>query len=47
MGCARAQLRSEDCLTELEGFETQVRQNSELEASAIDETLAAVSDLEG
>ena len=46
-GCARAELRSEDCLTELDGFETQVLQNSELEASAIDEALAAVGDLEG
>ena len=42
--CVQAELGSEDCLTEIDGFEALVRQNSELEASAVDEALAAISD---
>ena len=46
-GCVQAELRSEDCRTELDGFEEQIRQNSELEASAVDEVLSAIGDLKG
>ena len=44
--CVPAELRSEDCLTELDGFEEQIRRNSELEAVGVDEALAAIGDLE-
>ena len=47
VGCVQAELRSEECLTELDGFEEQIRQNSELEASAVDEALATIGDLGG
>ena len=33
-------------MTEADGFETQLRQNSTLEPSAIDEALAAIGDLD-
>ena len=46
-GCVSAELRSEDCLTEPDGFKEHVRQNSGLEASVVDEALAAIGDLEG
>jgi hypothetical protein len=45
--CAQAELNAEDCLTEVEDFAAQVRQNSELAASVVDEALAAVGDLQG
>ena len=44
--CVHAELESEDCMTEADGFETQLRQNSTLEPSAIDEALAAIGDLD-
>ena len=40
-GCVSAELRSADCLTEIDSFEDQIRQNSGLEASVVDEALAA------
>ena len=46
-GCVQAEIRSDDCLTEIAGFEAQIRQNSRLEASAVDEALAVIGDLEG
>ena len=46
-GCVQAELRSEDCQTEVEGFEEQIRQHSDLEASALDEALAEIGDLDG
>ena len=46
-GCVAAELRSEDCQTEVEGFEEQIRRNSDLEASALDEALATIGDLDG
>ncbi len=46
-GCVRAELQSKDCMTPTDGFEEQVRQNSRLEASVVNEALAAVGDLEG
>ena len=45
--CAQAELDAEDCLTEVEDFAAQVRQNSEVAASVVDEALAAVGDLQG
>ena len=45
--CVRAELHAEDCMTELEGFEIALRQNSEVDAAVIDEALAAIGDLEG
>jgi len=45
--CVQAALQSEDCLTEIDDFEAQLRQNSDLEPSIIDEALAAVGDPEG
>ena len=46
-GCVHAELGAADCLTEVDGFEEQIRQNSELEASAVDEALGSIGDLEG
>jgi hypothetical protein len=43
----QAELRSEDCQTEVDGFEEQIRQNSDLDGSAVDEALAAIDDLDG
>ena len=45
VGCVPAALRADDCLTEIDGFEEHLRQNSGLEASVIDEALAAIGDL--
>jgi ribosomal protein L37AE/L43A len=45
--CVSEELGSEDCLTEPDGFEEKLRQNSEIESSAVDEALAAIGDLEG
>lgn len=44
--CVHAELESEDCMTEVDGFETQLRQNSTLESSAVDAALAAIGALE-
>ncbi|MDA1092331.1 MAG: hypothetical protein O3A25_03520 [Acidobacteria bacterium] len=44
--CVHAELESEGCMTEADGFETRLRQNSTLEPSAIDEALAAIGDLD-
>ena len=44
-GCVRAELGSEDCLTEVGGFDQQLHQNSELEASVVDDALAEIGDL--
>ena len=46
-GCVQAELRSEGCQTEVDGFEEQIRQNSDLDASAVDEALAAIDHLDG
>jgi hypothetical protein len=43
--CVHAELESEDCMTEVDGFGTQLRQNSTLDSSVVDETLAAIGDL--
>ena len=45
-GCVQAELQSGDCLTEVDGFEEQIRKNSELEASAVDEALGVIGDLD-
>ncbi|MBD94992.1 MAG: hypothetical protein CL482_12155 [Acidobacteria bacterium] len=45
--CVHAELESEDCMTEVEGFEAQLRQNSTLESSVVDEAVAAIGVLEG
>ena len=47
VGCVQAELGAEDCVTERDGFEAQLRLNSELEASAIDDALMEIGDLEG
>jgi hypothetical protein len=44
-GCVAAELQAEDCTTEVDGFEESLRQNSELEPSAVDEALAAIGEL--
>ena len=44
--CVHAELESEDCMTEADGFGAQLRQNSTLEPSVVDEALAAVGDLD-
>ena len=44
--CVHAELESEDCMTEVEGFEAQLRQNSTLESSVVDEAVAAIGVLE-
>jgi hypothetical protein len=46
VGCVRAELDAKDCLTEIDGFAEQLRKNSELETSVVDDALAAVGDLE-
>lgn len=46
-GCVQAELRSEDCLTEVDGFEEQIRKNSDLETSVVDAALVAIGDLDG
>lgn len=45
--CVHAELESEDCMTEVDGFEAQLRQNSTLESSVVDEAVAAIGVLEG
>lgn len=45
-GCVTAELRAEDCMTEIDGFEESVRANSSLDASEVDEALAAIGDLD-
>ena len=45
--CVHAELESEDCMTEVDGFEAQLRQNSTLESSFVDEAVAAIGVLEG
>ena len=45
--CVHAELESEDCMTEVDGFEAQLRQNSTLESSVVDEAMAAIGVLEG
>ncbi len=45
--CFHAELESEDCMTEVDGFEAQLRQNSTLESSVVDEAMAAIGVLEG
>ena len=44
--CVAAEIRAEDCLTEIDGFADAVRANSrEISASELDEALAAVGEL--
>ena len=45
--CVHAELESEDRMTEVDGFEAQLRQNSTLESSVVDEAVAAIGVLEG
>jgi len=45
--CVHAELESEDCMTEVDDFEAQLRQNSTLESSVVDEAVAAIGVLEG
>ena len=45
--CVHAELESEDCMTEVDGFKAQLRQNSTLESSFVDEAVAAIGVLEG
>lgn len=45
--CVHAELESEDCMTEVDGFEAQLRQNSTLESLVVDEAMAAIGVLEG
>ena len=47
VGCVQAELDAEDCATERDDFEAQLRQNSELEASTIDGVLQEIGDLGG
>jgi hypothetical protein len=44
--CVHAELESEDCMTEVEGFETELRQNSTVESSVVDEAFVAIGKLE-
>jgi len=46
-GCVAAELRAEDCMTELEGFDVALRTNSELEPEVVEEALAAIGELDG
>jgi len=44
--CVGAELRAEDCMTEVDGFEDALRMNSALDSAELDQALAAIGDLE-